>query len=182
MLAATESRGSVRLNKSTLGIACLRKVIKDTLYELASEGNVSRMSIVQLKNLFGEDPAPDFVEMLEAWFVEETQEGSDKDLDTDGVPTSTAHKKAAVQKELRMTLKDLDRQKRKLGKQEKNACEIARQRLSIPQASGLETIQRYETSIQRGMDRAIDQLERLQRRRRGELPPPTVNVSSNDGD
>ncbi|MGO9453037.1 MAG: hypothetical protein ACLQDV_18665 [Candidatus Binataceae bacterium] len=45
------------------------------------------MSIVQLKNLFGEDPAPDFVEMLEAWFVEETQEGSDKDLDTNGVPT-----------------------------------------------------------------------------------------------
>ncbi len=85
---------------------------------------------------------------------------------------------------LKMTLKDLDRQKRKLQKQERVAQEIARQRLCIPSGPELETIQRYETSIQRGMYRAIDQLERLQRRRRGEPQPPTVNVklSNNDND
>ena len=86
-------------------------------------------------------------------------------------------KKAAARKHLEMTLTDLDRQERKLHKQERIDLEIVRQRLSIPQASELETIQRYETAIKRDMYRAIDQLERLQRRRRGEPPPPTVNVN-----
>ena len=82
-----------------------------------------------------------------------------------------------------MTLKNLDRQERKLRKQERTDLEIARQRLSIPHGHELERFQRYETTIKRDMYRAIDQLERLQRRRRGEPPPPTVNVNvSRDDD
>ena len=93
-----------------------------------------------------------------------------------------AHKKAAARKQLKMTLKNLDRPERKLHNQERINLEIVRQRLSIPQASELETIQRYETAIKRDMYRAIDQLERLQRRRRGEPPPPTVNVNVSKDD
>jgi len=78
---------------------------------------------------------------------------------------------------LKDTLRDLDRQERKLRKQEKTGLEIGRQRLSIPGDSALERIQRYETSIKREMYRDIDQLECLQRRRRGEPTPPTVNVN-----
>ena len=50
-------------------------------------------------------------------------------------------------------LKDLDRQERKLRKQERIALEIARQRLSIPQGLELERHQRYETAIKREMRR-----------------------------
>ena len=85
--------------------------------------------------------------------------------------------KETARNHLGTTLKDLDRQERKLRKQERIALEIARQRLSIPQGLELERIQRYETAIKREMRRDIDQLERLQRRRRGEPPPPTVNVN-----
>ena len=65
--------------------------------------------------------------------------------------------------------------------QERTDFEIAGQRLSIPQGPELERIQRYETTIKRDMYRAIDQLERMQRRRGGEPQAPTLNVKiSND--
>jgi hypothetical protein len=48
---------------------------------------------------------------------------------------------------------------------------------AIPSGPGFERLQRYETSIKRDMYRAIDRLELLQRRRKGEPPPPTVNVN-----
>ncbi len=126
-------------------------------------------------------------EELRILFLGEMPDGHEKkDLDGHGKPKPTpgpggADKKAAARKHLEMTIKDLDRRERKLRRQEKIDLEIARQRLSIPQDLELERIQRYETSIKRDMYRAFDQLERLQRRRRGEPPTPTVNVNvSND--
>jgi len=168
------------LAKSTTGIAYLREAVEDAFDELESEGTVSEVSIDELERVFGEE-ADSPVTMLKVWFVEEMPEGNEEDLDSDGEPRrrrrTSAKKKAAARKHLEMTLKDLDRQERKLHKQERTDLEIVRQRLSIPQASELETIQRYETAIKRDMYRAIDQLEHLQRRRRGEPPPPTVNVN-----
>ncbi len=80
-----------------------------------------------------------------------------------------------------VTTEKLREWRRRLREQETTDLEIAGQRLSIPQGPELERIQRYETAIKRDMYRAIDQLERLQRRRRGEPLPPTVNVKvSND--
>ncbi len=67
-------------------------------------------------------------------------------------------------------------------KPEGTELEIARQRLSIPQGFDREQIQRYETPIKRDMYKAIDQLEHLQSRRRGEPPPPTVNVNVSKDD
>lgn len=49
-------------------------------------------------------------------------------------------------------------------------------RFSLPDAEGIDRILRYETAIQRQMDRALDQLERLQRRRKGEHVPAPVEV------
>jgi hypothetical protein len=40
----------------------------------------------------------------------------------------------------------------------------------------LDKIMRYETTLERQLYRAMDQLERLQRRREGEEVPPPVNV------
>jgi len=35
---------------------------------------------------------------------------------------------------------------------------------------------RYEAAAERGLSKALDRLETLQRRRRGEAPPPLLNV------
>lgn len=48
--------------------------------------------------------------------------------------------------------------------------------MSLPSKEAVEKTLRYETTIERQLYRAINQLERLQRQRRGEPAPPTINV------
>jgi len=47
---------------------------------------------------------------------------------------------------------------------------------TLPSAEKLAKIQRYETTLERQLSRAMDQLERLQRRRQGEDVPPPVSM------
>ena len=47
---------------------------------------------------------------------------------------------------------------------------------SLPSKEAVDKIIRYETAIERQLYRAISELERLQRRRRSEVAPPTINV------
>ncbi len=47
---------------------------------------------------------------------------------------------------------------------------------SLPQPAAVGRLLRCETTIQRGLDRSLAQLERLQRRRKGETVPPPVRV------
>jgi hypothetical protein len=59
-------------------------------------------------------------------------------------------------------------------------CEISRTtgctEPASPNAQAVERIRRYEPMLHRQLNRAMDQLERLQRRRRGEAVPPPVNA------
>ncbi|MGB6260304.1 MAG: hypothetical protein WBG09_19315 [Candidatus Sulfotelmatobacter sp.] len=47
---------------------------------------------------------------------------------------------------------------------------------AIPNSDALDKILRYETAIERSLDRALNRLERLQRRRKGEPVLPPVNL------
>ncbi|HVS88632.1 MAG TPA: hypothetical protein VHF01_10490 [Candidatus Acidoferrum sp.] len=49
-------------------------------------------------------------------------------------------------------------------------------RHSIPDAAGLDRLLRYEASLERAWDRALSQLERLQRMRLGQLVLPPIRV------
>lgn len=54
--------------------------------------------------------------------------------------------------------------------------EIAIAQHVIPDGNALDKILRYEAAIERQLSRAVDKLERLQRRRKGEMIPPPVSV------
>jgi hypothetical protein len=58
-----------------------------------------------------------------------------------------------------------------------NVREVAVGQQAIPNSEALEKILRYETTIERQLSRSVDRLERLQRRRRGEMIPPPVNLN-----
>ncbi len=60
-----------------------------------------------------------------------------------------------------------------------NVKEIAIGQHAIPNVAALDKILRYETAIDRSLGRALDRLERLQRRRRGEpvLPPLSMRLT-----
>ena len=47
---------------------------------------------------------------------------------------------------------------------------------ALPASAVVDKILRYETSIERQLSRALNQLERIQRRRRGEAVPPPVSI------
>ena len=49
--------------------------------------------------------------------------------------------------------------------------------LSLPSPSATDKLQRYEAHVDRQLSRSMDQLERLQRRRKGENVPPPLNVN-----
>ena len=48
---------------------------------------------------------------------------------------------------------------------------------SLPPADATDKILRYETHLDRQLYRAMDELERLQRQRRGENVPPPLNIN-----
>lgn len=54
--------------------------------------------------------------------------------------------------------------------------DVAIDRVAIPNTEALDKILRYEAAIDRQLGRALDRLERLQRRRQGEVIPPPVSV------
>lgn len=54
--------------------------------------------------------------------------------------------------------------------------EIATAQHVIPNGDALDKILRYETTIERQLTRSVDRLERLQRRRQGEIVPPPLRV------
>ena len=49
-------------------------------------------------------------------------------------------------------------------------------RVAIPESEPLDRVLRADAAAERNLSRAIDRLEHLQRRRRGEVVPPPVNV------
>jgi hypothetical protein len=57
----------------------------------------------------------------------------------------------------------------------KGALEIAGDR-AVPAAEALDRLLRAEAAAERSLNRAIDRLERLQRRRLGETLPPPISV------
>jgi hypothetical protein len=48
---------------------------------------------------------------------------------------------------------------------------------AIPNGDAMDKIIRYEAAAERSLGRALDRLERLQRRRMGDAVPPPLNVN-----
>ena len=88
---------------------------------------------------------------------------------------------------VRNVLDEIDREMRRLKEFQKSQASIEasrnkfdRLRLQVPDSPALDRLLRYEASLDRSFDRALSQLERLQRMRRGQPVPPTLKVEVND--
>ena len=60
---------------------------------------------------------------------------------------------------------------------EKLALDAEARCFSLPPADATDKLLRYEAHLDRQLYRAMDQLERLQRQRRGEKVPPPLNIN-----
>ncbi len=71
-------------------------------------------------------------------------------------------------------------QEPKTQEEEQRWTENELERLYLPQFKAAENILRYETSLERQLNRALFQLERIQRRKDGEAVPPPVMVDQSN--
>ena len=62
------------------------------------------------------------------------------------------------------------------------ALQVAALQGCLPQTEGMDRMLRYEAAIERELYRALAQLERLQRQRRGDAVPPPLHVEINHGE
>jgi hypothetical protein len=60
---------------------------------------------------------------------------------------------------------------------EAHRTDVELHRRSVPDTSKLDRLIRYESHLERNLDRTLSQLERLQRMRKGQPVPPTLNLN-----
>ncbi len=77
---------------------------------------------------------------------------------------------------LESEMKRIEREIRDLEAREGVEGSLEEESLAIPQGKELDRLLRYEARLEGEFDRTLQQLERLQRMRRGEALPPTVKV------
>jgi hypothetical protein len=101
---------------------------------------------------------------------------SNESVSHDDEPPSPASLRSMF---LKILHEEIDRLKR-FGEQQalidSNRIEIESLRANVPDAPQLDRLLRYEAILQRDFDRALSQLERLQRTRKGQPVSPTLNV------
>lgn len=78
---------------------------------------------------------------------------------------------------IRAKIKDLSARQKETIRTEALEAEQLRRSLNLPSSAKSEKILRYETTIQRQLYKAMDQLERLQRQRQGEYVPPPAKLA-----
>ena len=88
-----------------------------------------------------------------------------------------AKRRASLLKFIDDRLRRIDDFRGLVNEREELALDAESRRMSLPPADATDKLLRYEAHLDRQLYRAMDQLERLQRQRRGEKVPPPLHIS-----
>lgn len=166
------------LKGTSLGIDYLRQCLDKFIDQISARGELSEDSLLGLKKLFDEaSPGAESLftvyNLFHQWIEEKKQE---EPPDLPGVK-NFQEGLISLFKENRNKLAGLKKMKEGHEEEAVNAQSCL---LSVPAAEASEKLLRYETAIEKQLYRALNELERLQRMRKGDqvLPPITVDLSS----
>ena len=128
-----------------------------------------------------EEEAQAFEELAGALWMDLAPVGKLEEILVERIAVCIWRQKRALRCEAGLSVRDFYRHRESVAVlKETNGIEWwsdkIRCHLSLPNAEGTDRIVRYEAAIQRQLDRTLDQLERLQRRRKGEHVPAPVKV------
>jgi len=163
-----------QLERSMLGCHYLHHCLRAARDDVEQDGELSESALKDYKWGLRDQPDPTVkkLDQFRAWLVENPEKLEPEAL-------RARHKEEV--------LKYLDRQISQIGfcmdrrEEREDAEERARQSAAVlPSADVLEKILRYETALERQLFRAMNQLERLQRRRLGESVPPPLTMEVSD--
>ena len=161
------------MEESSIGNSILRGWLGEVRNAVEAEGALTEGAVQELAGRFGGKPNS-LVDKVEAFR---------RKLETDPDRLDAA----LQERQKAETLTFLDRQINVFQiwlercVEEEESEEDARQAAAVlPSAEVLDKILRYETKLERQMDRAMAQLERVQRMRRGEAIPAPLSVEVSD--
>ena len=161
------------MRQSSIGSSILRDRLVEVRRAVEAEGALTEGAVQKLAGKFGDGPNS-LVDKLEAFRVKLEADPDRREV-------------AVRERQKTETLAFLDREiggfqfclERCVDEEEYE--EDARQAAAVlPSAEVLDKILRYETKLERQMDRAMAQLERVQRMRRGEAIPAPLSVEVSD--
>jgi hypothetical protein len=161
---------SFAMHESVQGIKYLEKRLKEVREAMTREGELSEATMRTLLTYFGGKPnlLTDRLEELRVYWLQ----------NPDKLEAS-----ALRAKHQQMLGEFLDEESHFLAGQmvgcaerEENAEEARQAAAALPSMEVLDKIMRYEAQLVRQRDRAMNQLERLQRRRLGEAVPPPLSL------
>jgi len=171
---------AVQMEKSTQGLDYLKVVLKSVREDVEREGELTQATCDRL--LQGFVNKPNFLTRKLLGYRERFQanasSSAETSADTDGLTPEELkdnHQRAVLQY-IEWKLGEYEELSEQ-GQEWEDKEETARQAANIlPAAAVLEKILRYEVALDRQMYRAMNQLERLQRRRAGENVPPPLTM------
>jgi hypothetical protein len=164
-LTAAQVSGSPEyLKHSTHGLAHLLEVLEQIQREVEQIGCLSPLAQEQLVSNFGMAEGS-----IAARCITISEMASETGATNSNLKQDILHTLAQESSHLGL-LKDM------AAEAEARSIEVRETSLSRIAPETLDRMQRYETSVDRQFGRLLDQLERLQRYRKGELVPPPLKI------
>ena len=147
----------LKLEQSETGIGFLEGLVRDVRDEIEHTGSLSESGLQQM--IRGVD---------KSWNVYSVK----------GFAPDLNQRKKAMLQQLDLERSRLDKLKEAVKKRASFGTDSECRGASVPMGDAMDRILRYERHVEQQLYRAMDQLERLQRRRRGEslLPPLKLEI------
>jgi hypothetical protein len=170
--AIQAAQSNLREHHSSL--VYLSALLRQAKAEIASDGHISERIAKKIVFAFG---------LWDCLFALTCLNAGPPDAKTEGPPSEKVVDKESEQKRIKAIafienrLETLSAYKEYASEREKLAVDAEARSFSLPSADATDKLLRYEAHLDRQLYRAMDQLERLQRQRRGEKVPPPLNVN-----
>jgi hypothetical protein len=162
------------LREHSVGLVYLSSLLEVAKSDIVRDGDISETMREKIVLMFGS---------LDPLFALHCRNSGAPKTKADGQPrASDADKETKTNPAL--TLRSIDHQLKKLSalkahalEREKLSLDAEARSFSMPSEDASDKLLRYEAHFDRQLYRAMDELERLQRQRKGENVPPPLNVN-----
>ena len=172
--------GREKLSRSSMGVKYLQVVLENVKTGIEEMGRLTEYDTKHLTEAYGLDDGSLTHTLMVLDHMITSQSSKDGcESEEDCELSEPDHLKAAMMRFVNLEIDRLKGMEQELGKIEDMDLEAQMLADQLPPKQVVEKILRYETTIERQLYRAIDQLERLQRSRRGETVPPPINIQLN---
>ncbi len=167
------------LHKNHLGLKSMTALLRIAKSEIARDAQIS-LNIQ--KKIFYAFHGWDYTFALTCLFsgpreAKKEDRPSEKAVGEQAVDEQTDKERTALIAVIDDRLEKISALKRNVTKREDLARDAEARSFSLPPAEATDKLLRYEAHLDRQLYRAMDELERLQRRRRGENVPPPLNIN-----